>query len=357
MLNEDVMDLIRLIYNKQMINDNLHEIGYDSKKMPLGKLSPTTLTNGLNILKQIESELKQPNPSKENLTKFSSDFYTQIPHDFGFKKMTNFIIDNIDKVKEKIDMISVLSDMKITLKILENVDSENDEYENQEEKQINDYYNQLNCDIRSISEDEPIYSTLNKYLTTQINEKDKEELYYYEKNKLSLVKAYELNRHGEKEKFEDFGNKKLLWHGSRMTNFVGILSQGLRIAPPEAPSSGYLYGKGVYFADMSLKSSYYCYPVKNIALILLGEVSLGEEDKRTDTDYYLPSTLKKKANSIHALSRLEPSGGETIDGDVFVPNENVKINKDNNYCSDFAEYIVYNTNQIKLRYLLKIKYN
>ena len=131
MLNEDVMDLIRLIYNKQIINDNLHEIGYDSKKMPLGKLSPTTLTNGLNILKQIESELKQPNPSKENLTKFSSDFYTQIPHDFGFKKMTNFIIDSIDKVKEKIDMISVLSDMKITLKILENVDSEKDEYENQ----------------------------------------------------------------------------------------------------------------------------------------------------------------------------------------------------------------------------------
>ena len=27
----------------------------------------------------------------------------------------------------------------------------------------------------------------------------------------------------------------LLWHGSRMTNWVGILSQGLRIAPPEAP--------------------------------------------------------------------------------------------------------------------------
>lgn len=27
----------------------------------------------------------------------------------------------------------------------------------------------------------------------------------------------------------------LLWHGSRLTNWVGILSQGLRIAPPEAP--------------------------------------------------------------------------------------------------------------------------
>ena len=107
-----------------------------------------------------------------------------------------------------------------------------------------------------------------------------------------------------------------------MTNFVGILSQGLRIAPPEAPSSVYLYGKGIYFADMAKKSSYYCYPVNNIALILLGEVSLGEEDQRTNTDFNLPSTLKKKTNSLHALGRLEPSNGEYIgeNKDIFVPN-------------------------------------
>ena len=32
----------------------------------------------------------------------------------------------------------------------------------------------------------------------------------------------------------------LLWHGSRLTNWCGILSQGLRIAPPEAPVTGYM---------------------------------------------------------------------------------------------------------------------
>ena len=359
-LDEDVMDLIRLIYNKKMINDNLHEIGYDSKKMPLGKLSPITLTNGLNILKDIETELKKANPNLNNLKKYSSDFYTQIPHDFGFQKMANFIIDTIEKVKEKIDMISTLSDMKITLKILENVDEDKEEYENQEEKQINDYYKQLNCDIKTISKGDKIYSTLNKYLTSKINTDDNNGYYsYYGGNKLSLLKAYELNRIGEEKKFKDLGNKKLLWHGSRMTNFVGILSQGLRIAPPEAPSSGYLYGKGVYFADMAKKSSHYCYPVNNIALILLGEVSLGEEDQRTNIDFNLPSTLKKKANSIHALGRLEPSGGEYIgeNKDIFVPNGDANISEKNGNCNDFAEYIVYNVDQIRLRYLLKIKYN
>lgn len=38
---------------------------------------------------------------------------------------------------------------------------------------------------------------------------------------------------------------QLLWHGSRLSNIVGILSQGLRIAPPEAPVNGYNFGKGV----------------------------------------------------------------------------------------------------------------
>jgi len=33
----------------------------------------------------------------------------------------------------------------------------------------------------------------------------------------------------------------------------------LRIAPPEAPVTGYMFGKGVYFADMFSKSANYCY--------------------------------------------------------------------------------------------------
>ena len=118
-LDKDVMDLMRLIYDKKMINENLHEFGYDSKKMPLGKLSTTTLTNGLNILNKIDDELNNKNPSNEKLTLLSSQFYSQIPHNFGFKKMVNFIIDSKEKIKEKIDIITSLHDMKITLNILE----------------------------------------------------------------------------------------------------------------------------------------------------------------------------------------------------------------------------------------------
>jgi poly [ADP-ribose] polymerase len=62
-----------------------------------------------------------------------------------------------------------------------------------------------------------------------------------------------------------------------MSNFVGILTQGLRIAPPEAPASGYLYGKGAYFADLIEKSTNYtCYSsTNNEFLILLCQVAVG----------------------------------------------------------------------------------
>lgn len=90
---------------------------------------------------------------------------------------------------------------------------------------------------------------------------------------------------GEKEHFEksEFcklkkSDKRLLWHGSRTTNYGGILSQGLRIAPPEAPLNGYAFGKGVYLADVSSKSAQYCAPGMSggIGLLLLIEAELGK---------------------------------------------------------------------------------
>ena len=51
----------------------------------------------------------------------------------------------------------------------------------------------------------------------------------------------------------------------------------MRIAPPEAPRTGYLFGKGVYFADLVGKSTPYCRPElsNKIATFVLCEVALG----------------------------------------------------------------------------------
>ena len=77
----------------------------------------------------------------------------------------------------------------------------------------------------------------------------------------------------------------LLFHGSRISNYAGILGEGLRIAPPEAPTTGYMFDKGVYFADMSSKSANYCHPdrsfskgiieiLKYVVIIILSRITL-----------------------------------------------------------------------------------
>ncbi|CAF4279143.1 unnamed protein product, partial [Rotaria sordida] len=58
---------------------------------------------------------------------------------------------------------------------------------------------------------------------------------------LKLKELFKIIREGEDDRFQKWKklkNHQLLWHGSRITNFAGILSQGLCIAPPEAPMVG-----------------------------------------------------------------------------------------------------------------------
>ena len=74
---------------------------------------------------------------------------------------------------------------------------------------------------------------------------------------------FEVDRAGETEHFGPWAqdaNRKLLWYRSELHNWVGILSQGLRIAPPEAPAFGYKFGKGayMYFANILEMAFGYC---------------------------------------------------------------------------------------------------
>lgn len=101
--------------------------------------------------------------------------------------------------------------------------------------------------------------------------------------KYRLQDIFRIEGEGEKDRFEKSyyanlkdKNRLLLWHGSRTTDYGGILSRALRIAPPEAPLNGYAFGKGVYLANMSSKSAGYCMASMSggVGLLLLCEAEL-----------------------------------------------------------------------------------
>jgi hypothetical protein len=55
--------------------------------------------------------------------------------------------------------------------------------------------------------------------------------------------------------------------------------RGLRIAPPEAPTTGYRLGKGIYLADTVSKSGSYCFTdaSRPAGVMMLAEAALGRQ--------------------------------------------------------------------------------
>lgn len=81
--DEGVKNLLNLIYDLNLMNQQMKEIGYDANKMPLGKLSQQMIKEGYEILREIENVLK--GSKKGDLFELSSRFYTIIPHNFGYQ--------------------------------------------------------------------------------------------------------------------------------------------------------------------------------------------------------------------------------------------------------------------------------
>jgi poly [ADP-ribose] polymerase 2/3/4 len=86
---------------------------YDIKKLPLGELSKETILQGYQILSNIEQTLMKK--AKYDLAKLSGEFYTLIPHNFGFQKMSNFTINTDVMLKSKLDLIQTLVDIQEVL--------------------------------------------------------------------------------------------------------------------------------------------------------------------------------------------------------------------------------------------------
>ncbi|CAI9280734.1 unnamed protein product [Lactuca saligna] len=117
---------------------------------------------------------------------------------------------------------------------------------------------------------------------------------------------------------------------------------------PEAPTTGYMFEKGIYFADLVSKSAQYCFTDKKnpVGLMLLSEVALGEMYELKKSKYM--DKPPKRKDSGKGLRKKIPNESKHIKwkDDVVVPcgksvSSNVKA-----YGLMYNGYIVYNTDQI-----------
>jgi poly [ADP-ribose] polymerase len=184
------------------------------------------------------------------------------------------LINNDDMLRREVAMLDTLSDMEVANTIMKTTTGKSRDADsvNLLDKRFKDLGMDEMTPLKSDSQE---YCELSKYL---VESSGQTHGLRYRLQDIFRIERQGENKRFEKSKFAKLKDKdrRLLWHGSRTTNYGGILSQGLRIAPPEAPVNGYAFGKGVYLADVSSKSANYCNPGMsgNVGVLLLCEVEL-----------------------------------------------------------------------------------
>jgi len=179
---------------------------------------------------------------------------------------------------------------------------------------------------------------------------------------LELVDVFAVEREGEEKAYDDFcklHNRQLLWHGSRLTNWIGILSQGLRIAPPEAPVTGYMFGKGVYFANMVSKSAGYCFTTKSAStgVMLLSEVALGKMYEINKSEYMDKAPAGFHSTKGVGKTRPDPASDHKMENGTIVPlGKPIGHDAGPDGQLLYDEFIVYDTRQINMKYLLRLNF-
>lgn len=186
-------------------------------------------------------------------------------------------------------------------------------------------YKALNVDIEPL-EDRAEVERIAEYI-----EKSKSHHHYGAFR--GLIRYWKVRCGADHDRFNPDGIEEMeLFHGTRTANFIGILRSGLLIAPTSAPCTGYAFGKGIYFADQSTKSINYSNftPRGKSTFLILCDVALGKKYLVNKSTFFTEA----------------PRGYDS----VFAKKD---------HCSSWVgnllhnEYIVYNTNQSRLKYIVE----
>lgn len=353
-LDPAVQGLMRLLFNHRNVQVMLEAMQFDSRKMPLGKLTQATIEQAFSVLTLLESALSSPTPSVAAIQSQTARFYTLVPHVADAAKALP-PLDSLAAVRDKIRMVETLRELIVLQSLFATPGTAT-------QSPLDARYAKLRCKIEPLPIDGDIHRAVERVAAAT-----HEPLAL----KCRVARVFRVEREGEADEYraalaEVSHNARLLWHGSRLVNFVGILSQGLRVAPKSAPKTGYMFGKGVYFADVFGKSAEYCHatPAPGSAtasgLMLLNEVLLGDTHALNAGQYVEPSELRLlNRHSVHGCGKRTPSGSLAVDpsepqltasiGPMTVVGTACEL--------DHSEFVVFDTSHIKMRYLVQLEFS
>jgi len=335
-LHPKVLEVIRKIGSSKMMTETLIKLDLDVNRMPLGKISRNMIIKAHEILTDLSNRMGKM--SHNEIIERSSEFWTLVPYATK-RNIRPPILDNINAITQCSQLLDTLENIEIAGTILQ---KSNNEY---------DIYKSLGITLTPIDDGEEL-DIIRRFVK---NTHARTHRY-----RLDLLQVYRIEKPVQDTNlFESVNNHKLLFHGSRMANFMGILSEGLRIPRPSQVSNGSTLGRGLYFADAVSKSYNYTYSneTDHTGFMVLCEVALGNPHVVygcCDKDYVDPGYNSRWAKGNSTTNEQEYV--TLPNSQVVVPCGNIIPNPEAVHSTFlYNEFVIYNTQQYRFRYLIYLR--
>ncbi|KAG8524708.1 Protein mono-ADP-ribosyltransferase PARP4 [Galemys pyrenaicus] len=305
-LSQEVSDLVEMIWAEAL--GHLEHMLLN----PVNSISLNDVSKAEAVLLLAKTALKN-GETEEKLQKIMTEFYRLIPH-----KGPKVEEVNLRLLAKKEDLCQLIRDMV-------NVFETNLSKPNPPSLAK---YHALRCKIEHVEQNtEEFFKVREEVLQNN-----------HSKTPVDILQIFRVGRVNETIEFlSQLGNIKSLLHGSPVRSFVGILSRGLLLPKTvedrgvERTDIGNL-GSGIYFSDSVSASIKYSHPgeIDGSRLLVISDVSLGNCMKLHKKDFSLKEA-PLGYDSVHGIRRK-----------AIVP-------------TDFEddEFVVYKTNQVKMKYIVK----
>lgn len=325
-LQPGVQDLVRYLYDEAkgaLTSTVAAKITAHGIETPLGILTLGQIEKGESILSELYDlyQKKRAKRRDEEMLRLSGEFYTAIPHRIGRSRtaVEAAVINTLEAFEQKQTTLQLMKDM-----LQVNGEAGNVLFD----ARIDQEYDALGCRLDWIEPGSAEFNEMTAYLIdSQVRSK-----------RIRVKSLYRVRRDAEWGQFtEGIGNQKLLFHGSRIQNWVGILSRGILLPKivvsmgVHRTDAGWL-GHGIYFGDAACTSYNYTTPgKKKTSLMAIARVALGKMKDYTKITYGLtaPPDGYDSCHGVRARTALP---------------------------SEFAddEYVVYDVRQQRLEYLAEV---
>lgn len=234
-LAPELQELVKYIYSEattslsNVCNATFTPHGIET---PIGVLTFDQITKGQNILYKIYDAIELGGDDLTNeLTTLSSDFYSLIPHKFGGRsRFDSAVIDSYKAVEDKLDLLQLMKDLL-------QVNGDGTVLYN---NVVDMKYKALKCNIVPLAKGMQAKNINTFKESYEYRDIVKHAMITNElSNPMKVVNIFKVKRDAEYSSYTDsVHDQRLLFHGSKVSNFVGLLSRGLLLPHIVVKSGG-----------------------------------------------------------------------------------------------------------------------